>query len=266
MRGGAQSHLMRASDGNFYIVKFQNNPQHVRVLANELLATRLAERLGLPVAASEVLEVGDWLVNKTPELHIQIGAQRVPCKPGLQFGSRYVVDPIDGQVLDYMPESLLCDSQVRNSEMFLGALVFDKWACNADGRQVIYWRGANERKYHATMVDQGHCFHAGDWSFPDSPLRGTFNFNGVYEPVRGWDSFEPWLSLIEDMDENIVWSIAESVPPEWYQGNWNALETLLKELLSRRTRVRELIAEFGASSRRPFPKWISGGKAASGKA
>ena len=35
MRGGAQSHLMRCSDGRdhdlYYVVKFQNNPQHSRV-------------------------------------------------------------------------------------------------------------------------------------------------------------------------------------------------------------------------------------------
>ena len=48
MRGGSQPQLMRASDGGFYIVKFQNNPQHVRVLANEFLATRLGLWLGLP--------------------------------------------------------------------------------------------------------------------------------------------------------------------------------------------------------------------------
>ena len=41
MRGGAQSHLMLGADGNAWIVKFQNNPQHLRVLPNELLGTRL---------------------------------------------------------------------------------------------------------------------------------------------------------------------------------------------------------------------------------
>ena len=46
MRGGAQSHLMLASDGNLYVVKFRNNPQHIRVLANELLATRLGAAIG----------------------------------------------------------------------------------------------------------------------------------------------------------------------------------------------------------------------------
>jgi hypothetical protein len=47
MRGGAQAQLMRCSDGHYYLVKSQNNPQHTRVLVNELLGTRLAARLGL---------------------------------------------------------------------------------------------------------------------------------------------------------------------------------------------------------------------------
>ena len=57
MRGGAQSHLMLASDDHLYVVKFSNNPQHVRVLANELLATRLGAAIGLSVPHSEVIEV-----------------------------------------------------------------------------------------------------------------------------------------------------------------------------------------------------------------
>lgn len=39
MRGGSQSHLLWASDGNYYVTKFQNNPQHIRVLANEIFAS-----------------------------------------------------------------------------------------------------------------------------------------------------------------------------------------------------------------------------------
>ena len=48
---------MRCSDGYYYVVKFQNNPQGVRILANELLATRLAARIGLPVPGAAVVEV-----------------------------------------------------------------------------------------------------------------------------------------------------------------------------------------------------------------
>jgi hypothetical protein len=50
MRGGPQSHLMRCSDGNYYVVKFQNHPQRRRILVNALLGTRLAGRMGLPTA------------------------------------------------------------------------------------------------------------------------------------------------------------------------------------------------------------------------
>ena len=57
LRGGAQSHLLRASDGAWYVTKFQNNPQHIRVLANEMLATRLGLALGLPMPRVEVIEV-----------------------------------------------------------------------------------------------------------------------------------------------------------------------------------------------------------------
>src|ERR1700748_1547820 len=103
MRGGAQSHLMRCSDGHFYVVKFRNNPQHLRVLANEMLATRLAERAGLPVPVSEVVGVDEGLVEHPPELSIQLAHNTIPCQAGLQFGSRYVVDPLEGQVFDYLP-------------------------------------------------------------------------------------------------------------------------------------------------------------------
>ncbi len=53
LRGGSQSHLLRASDGASYVTKFQNNPQHIRVLANEMLATRLGLALGLPMPRVE---------------------------------------------------------------------------------------------------------------------------------------------------------------------------------------------------------------------
>src|SRR2546421_6136342 len=130
MRGGAQAHLMRASDGFFYVVKFRNNPQHMKVLANEMLATKLAETVGLPVPAAEVIDVSDWLVSHTQDLNIQLGAGSVPCEAGLQFGSRYVVDPLEGQVFDYLPWVLL--ARVRNLETFAGILTVDKWTGNAN--------------------------------------------------------------------------------------------------------------------------------------
>jgi hypothetical protein len=254
MRGGAQGHLMRCSDGQFYVVKFRNNPQHLRVLTNEMLGTRLAERAGLPVPLTEVVEVGEWLVEHTAELNIQLTHNTIPCQAGLQFGSRYAVSPLEGQVFDYLPAEMF--GLVRNLETFAGMLVVDKWTGNANGRQAAFWRRARERKYTASFIDQGYCFNAGEWTFPDYPLRGVYARNEVYEGVRGWESFEPWLSRIEKMEEDVVWSLAGEIPPEWYGGEWDELERLVRTLIVRRGLVRELIEAFRTSPRVPFPGWV----------
>lgn len=65
---------MRCSDGHFYVVKFRNNPKHLRVLANEMFASRLAHSVGLPVPEGEVVEVNDWVIEHTSELS-STGAQ-----------------------------------------------------------------------------------------------------------------------------------------------------------------------------------------------
>ncbi len=259
MRGGAQAHLMRAADRHFYVVKFQNNPQHLRILANELLATRLAELIGLPVPVPAVIEVGEWLICNTAELSVQMGGQTLKCKPGLQFGSRYVADPFSAQIFDYLPEALLTGERVRNLEAFAGMLALDKWTCNVNGRQAAFWRRPRERKYTAAFIDQGYCFNAGEWTFPDSPLRGVYPRNQAYEGVRGWESFEPWLSRIEEMDAERIGAAAEDVPKEWYGNDWDAMERLVEALVERRGRVRELIASFRDSSRQPFPNWKADG-------
>jgi hypothetical protein len=245
---------MRCDDGHFYVVKFRNNPQHLRVLANEMLATRLAERVGLPVPVTEVVSVDEWLVEHTPELSIQLAHNSIRCQAGLQFGSRYVVDPLEGQVFDYLPMEML--HRVRNVETFAGMLVLDKWTGNANGRQAAFWRKSREKLYTASFIDQGYCFNAGEWNFPDYPMRGVYARNEVYEKVRGWESFEPWLSHIEKMNEAVVCSVAGEIPPEWYGGEWDDLEKLAKTLIARREMVRGLIEAFRVSARRPFPGWL----------
>jgi hypothetical protein len=245
---------MLGSDGHLYVVKFQNNPQHLRVLANEYFATRLAEAVGLSVPATEVVDVSEWLVENTPDLHIDLGRQQERCQAGLQFGSRYVGGLMPGQVVDYLPEEQL--GAVRNLSEFAGMLVVDKWTCNSNGRQAVFHRKPRERRYAATFVDQGYCFHAGEWSFPDAPLRGVYARNRVYADVTGWESFEPWLERVEKMKPEVVWQLAEGVPPIWYGGDLRDMERLATTLLARRGQVREWIVQFRESGRKPFPKWV----------
>ncbi len=254
MRGGAQSQLMLGADGNLWVVKFKNNPQHLRVLANELIGTRIAEAVGLTVPKSDVVEVSQWLVDNSPGMVMEMGrGVRQRCADGLQFGSRFVGGLMPGQVVDYLPEQQM--EEVRNLAEFAGMLVVDKWTGNCNGRQAVFERRPRERKYRATFIDQGYCFNAGEWTFPDAPLRGVFARNQVYARIRGWESFEPWLSRVEQFSPDQLWKVAEEVPPEWYGGDPQTIERLMETLLQRRLRVRELIGQFHHSDRQPFPFW-----------
>jgi hypothetical protein len=274
MRGGAQAHLMRCDDDGYYIVKFQNNPQHLRILANEMLATRLAARLGLCVPQVEVVEVRPEMIEYTAELVIQLGLGRIPCSAGKQFGSQFPGHPARMTVYDFLPDEQLC--VVRNLSDFLGVFVFDKWTCNTNGRQAIFFREPedldgssagpvrdrapytlpNSAPYVAMMIDHGFCFNAGEWDFPDAPLRGLYARHRVYQGVASMDAFEPWIERLEKrITEAVLGEEAEHIPPEWYQDDWDALERLLERLYARRRRVREMILAARNSGRAPFPNW-----------
>ena len=220
MRGGAQSQLMRCSDENYYVVKFQNNPQHRRILVNELLGTRLARRL---------------------TLH------------------------------DFLPDEQL--RAVENLHDFAGMLVFDKWTCNTNGRQTIFFREEPRRtlaqgngheetsedrdgSYETVMIDQGFCFNAGEWNYPDAPLRGLYARNRVYEGVIGMESFAPWMERVEkSVTERVLSETAGEIPPEWYEDDYDAVMRLLEQLYRRRTRVPDLLLSAKNTTRQPFPNW-----------
>jgi len=260
MRGGAQSHLMRCEDGYYYVVKFQNNPQHRRILANELLGTGLAARLGLPTVPVEIIEVSQELIRLTPELAVELPRTRIPCQPGLQFGSRYPGDPRQLTLHDFLPDEQL--RAVENLHDFAGMLVFDKWTCNTNGRQTVFFREeggaaqAGDLRYKARMIDQGFCFNAGEWNFPDAPLRGLYARNRVYTGVTGLESFAPWLTRLEQMPERVLDEISKTLPPAWYDDDYDALLRLLEQLHRRRKRVPDLILEAKRSNRQPFPNWM----------
>jgi len=256
MHGASQPYLLRCADDSRYVVKFQNNPQHVRVLANEMLAGRLALLIGLPVATPAFVEVPPALVRGNPPLELEIGSHRVLCLAGLQFGSRYPGLPSQTLVVDFLPDRLL--KKVRNiASVFLGGFVFDKWTCNCNGRQVVFFRSVKEEDpgYSAFLIDQGFCFNDGDWSFPDSPIRALYPRRLVYENVVGFKSFEPFLSTIENLDRSRIEACLSQLPEEWCGPDPGQLQQLAERLYKRRRGIRQAIIDAKGGSLKPFPNW-----------
>jgi hypothetical protein len=260
MRGGAQAHLMLCSDGAYYIVKFQNNPQGTLILANEMLGHYLATRLGLPTPDIAIVDVDERLIKFTEDLVVQFGRGRSACTPGACFGSRHVSQArrpggvAQLAAYDFLPLELL--PHVTNLADFAGMLVFDKWTCNTDGRQVVYSRGVEPQSYDAVMIDNGFCFNAAEWNFPDAPLRGLYALPSAYQGVQGIASFQPWLQLLEEkIDKKWIGYIAAQIPLEWYSPAAKSLSALIDTLERRRASVRDLLQSACAKSPRHFPQW-----------
>lgn len=269
MRGGANAHLMLADDGCYYVVKFRNNPQHSRILVNELVSYVLLDYLRLPTPRWDIVDVPGSLIEATSEMTMEVGRSTRLCEPGLHFGSRLPVDPQRRAVYDYLPWSLLC--QVINLATFRGMVAFDKWVSNANGRQAVFFRDRADRwclpddqsaalaprslAYAANMIDHGFAFNAQNWEFPDSPERGLYSRREVYRDVAGLDDFQPWLGLIEECPAEILDDAAKRIPPAWHDNDWDALDSMLERLHARRARVAELIRESKNAGRDPFPNW-----------
>jgi len=261
MRGGAQSHLLEADDGRCYVVKFQNNPQHRRVLVNELVCSVFLRYLQISSAETAIVRVDDAFIREHPELAIILGTRSIPVEPGWHFGSLHPGDPARTAVYDFVPDALL--SQVKNLRDFLAILVFDKWVSNADGRQSVFFRArledwagvAGKLGFVALMIDHGFAFNGPNWNFVDTPLMGLYPRRLVYDRVRSLADFQPWLDQVMHFPEEIFDTAYKQVPPEWIEGEEDEFEQLLERLLERRRLVPELISETRRVKSSPFPNW-----------
>jgi hypothetical protein len=252
MNGGTQSHLLRASDGLLYVTKFQNNPQHTRILASEFVATKIGLWLGLPMPQVEIIDVPEWLINRTSELRIEDDHRLIRCSSGRQLAFRYLADQ-RGKVFHRLSKRMF--ERVINRQDFVRILIFDKWLGNCDGRQAIFVKAAKGSLYRATFVDQHYCFNGWRWTFPDLPHMGLYEHQYVYRDVTSWEDFEPVLSRAEKIDRFDLWKFATEIPPEWYQHETAALSRLIERLYRRRSSIRDSIMKFRKCVSDPFLKW-----------
>jgi hypothetical protein len=262
LRGGCQSHLITCDDANSYAVKFQNNPQHRRVLVNELVSAVLLEYLQIATPASALVRVSREFLCANPDVGVTVAGKRLSVEPGFHFGSCYPGEPDRVAVYDFLPDPLL--RRVANRHHFLGMLAFDKWVGNADGRQSIFFRtrvvagqaGGSVPGIVASMIDHGFAFGGPEWMFLRSPVQGLYLRRAVYEDVSGLKAFEPWLALIENFPSEVIDRAWKSVPAEWLIGEDEPrLHDLLERLYRRRCEIPELLQECRSARPTPFPNW-----------
>lgn len=253
MRGGSQAQLLSDDNGGQWVVKFLNNPQHPRVLANEWIASSLARAIGLTVPEFDIMDVSADVIARNSGMVFRCGGRLEKPVAGPAFASRVPTADPEDPLYDYLPEANL--ESVHNLTEFAGVLAVDKWLCQCDGRQVVFCRPKPRARMLAYFIDWGFVFNAGDWNFPDSPLRGVYSRNCAYQTVTGWDAFEPWLSRIERFSEAKLHAVMAAIPSEWASAD--ELARLATAILARRAVVRDLIESVRLSARVPFENWRS---------
>jgi hypothetical protein len=106
------------------------------------------------------------------------------------------------------------------------------------------------------LIDHGFCFNDGDWNFPDSPIRGLYPRRLVYEKVRGLKSFEPYLSMIENLEPSRLEDCVRGIPAQWCGGEVGQLMRVVEQLEARRKKLRQALIDAKNSSLAPFPNWV----------
>jgi hypothetical protein len=141
--------------------------------------------------------------------------------------------------------------KVVNRDEFLGAMVFDKWASNADGRQAVFYRaqintempGYPRVGWVTQFIDSGLAFQGRDWTFYDSPVQGIYMQRIIYGRTLSLRDFDFWVSAAMQIGQDVLDEIFTLLPTAWVQGQEHELQRVLNQLHDRRQRVSGLLAE-----------------------
>lgn len=264
MRGGSQSCLIEADDGCFYVVKFAQNPQGVRVLVNEWFGAALLRHIGITCPPSALVRVTSGFLCGHRNVGIRLGSQTVQPAVGWHFGSRYPGNPDRTAVFDFVPDTLL--ERLVNLHEFAGVLAFDKWACNADFRQSIFIRDRiaahtsldafhpRSKGFIALMIDHGFLFNGPCWELKTG-LDSGFYFRDVYRDVHQLSDFQPWLSRIMAVPDALVYETLLGIPPEWQDGFAPTRKALAEKLLRRREMLPTILDDCLRQMEKRLPQW-----------
>jgi len=267
LRGGAQSHLMLADDGEYYAVKFVENPQSRRILVNEWIAHAVFRQLRIAVAEKAIIELTPEFLAAHPEVAIHMGSSKRPPTPGWHFGSRYPGAPDRLAIYDYLPDRIL--QGIANLHDFRAALVADRWLGNADARQAVFFRAklrewapsvaahGSRVDFLAMMIDHGYAFNGPEWTFLDAAAFGLYPRFSVYDTVTSLESFEPWLQQVLYFPESVIEAARREIPPAWLTGDEDALDALLERLMRRRKDVPRLVETARAAHSKPMRNWAA---------
>ncbi|ASA19855.1 HipA family kinase [Paenibacillus donghaensis] len=243
-QGWTLPHLFKCEDGQTYVVKFINNRAGPGILANELIAYRLGQWLGLPIAPYRIVQITKDLLDVFPAL------KSLDIPAGLHLGSLYFEQ---GTTLFKKHNLALCKNLYHSA----GMIVFDHWINNWDRHiaqdNLLYL--PDQQKIQ--MIDHSDAFFGPDWNkneFMDDANKMDIFWGPIYEVfvpfIDSPDPFGHYVSLVEKISEKTVIQAVKGLPKQWGISREDVTD-LIDFLLCRRKLVRNALEEL----RDHFPIW-----------
>lgn len=254
----SHTHLMLCANDLLYVVKPLDTPDKLRdklrrrQLMAGFLATRLAHHVGLPVSEPAIVEIPSFLSRTTPDLE-QTAALCSTAAANFHPATRYAGDLNGKKVFDMLPDS--CLTSLSNLSSFAHFLALDQWCSHLDSPKAVFHRSYNSLNYSMEVINRSRSFSGSDLNFHDHPQNGVYNFKAVYRHLRGWDSFEPFLTSLILTSPDALWQLTRNLPFGWSEDYARDLDALVEGLLRRRSLIRQLIARSRDQIPDLFPHW-----------
>jgi len=231
--GSSGVRIMADQFGQKYFVKFKENAQFLKVLVNEYIAGKIAEKLGLPSPQVHIVHINPILVPEMAPIN-QIAISEGPHFGSLELQNLYSL-PIIREVI----------GKCCNINQYPAIVLFDAFLYNSDRRNdgnFIVTTVGEDLKFN--IIDHGFCFSQ-QWNAQIlTEIEGQWSdayLPEMYETIVDRSVFDEPLAVIERLTDDFFTNLVSEIPEEWLKDpvERNALSLFL---CNQRHRLRGMLA------------------------
>lgn len=215
LEGGASEPQLFAARGEgpevvHVVAKLPDNPQGLRVLANEWLGAKLLDLLGAPHPPVYLLEVPDACVAQA------VYTTGAPLRGGLAFATAYLAA---AEVP--APEDL---DDLDRPEALARIALFDTWTGNVDVRQLRHMRRSGGGPGSQVFaVDQGGCFGGAAWTADELDRAPSPVLDATTPALLGHlrdprEALREALEALAAADAETLLDLTAAIPEPWGVG------------------------------------------------
>ena len=208
--GVTRPQYFKASNGNVYVVKLQNNRLGTKVLANEYLAAQMGYLLNLRFPPSDIIEISEEYVSLQPDL-AELGISA-----GRHFASLYLDNT------EYLSKFNI--RQAANIPEMAGVILFDHLFHNSDrayNRRNLLLRQEND-EFIIYAIDNSHLLRSGTWTVKALEKMATrkrvyyrYNYGILLRECLFTHDFLPFAERVRSLSDSIIDQAVDEIPVEW---------------------------------------------------